>query len=536
MKTVHRFCRPVLACCLLFTLAGIVSANPSFNCKNASTFTEKRICANPTLAEADTKLAKAYNQFIKKLPEAARVTAKQMQQLWVRERDIWCGEQPPKALLDISIDFGYQAYDQSISAIDLYPGPPADKDHCINYYYQNALDALNRGALISRAFLTQSRSRVRVGVINIDAVEITSPQKLQPEDDYAAYLVQDIFIQNDEQRLNLVQAQLVGCETCFDGERFTPLELRFYLTQSGIIYTSTLNYSSSSGGRCGNYLQGGLRFFSVDGSIKNYSTPENDHEEVNLFFVQETCGAFIDHYHDWRVDKDDLVFADSSVASAYPYWTILNNLSRQAVTVAERKVVELPNLDESTTSLWGMPYKSIFATLKPILDKQTTAENTCAAVATAIDDYFNIKSVGVANNISNAQAMFILNKVMDKTYVKSMPPNFEVAAKVFLDYLDKIRAVENWPEKLQSAASRYPEPNDHFFMSPEPDWPADTNPFIQVGFYSDMGCIRDTPSPSFAPSFGVEEWIYRFWARRHKQDQIEAVEAALKAFLKLRQE
>lgn len=510
---------------LLWSNTGI--AAPSFSCENASTFTEKRICSNKELATIDSQLFKAYSKFLKELPEEHRNTAKKMQQLWIRERDIWCNQQTPKPFFKETFDEYDDAADLPNNfSIELYQMPPENKDLCLKNYYLNALDALKRGALISRAFLNDDRNRVHVGINSVQQIEI-SPEFTPPKKfDYDTNLAKNIAIQTATEKLELTQGKKIGCDNaCSESEVHIPLELRFYLTKSGNIFNGIVNYSAYHGGRCGHYAETKLQFFSAGTSLEYYSLPESS-DGINLRFTGYACWMGKMRYHDWGTDKNGLIFSTQQSNTGYPYYTLLVNLERYAVNITNKKVETLPSVDTSTSTLWGVPYSSIVASINAQVKPSPKSKNTCQAVSSAIDDYLQIKGIASNKYISNAQALFVLNNVMDNSFIKHASPNFDVAAKVFLNYLNKIRTVKNWQEKLNSATKKYPD----FSTGGLGGWPNDIHPFMEVGFYSDKGCMRDTPSPSY----GVEEWIYRFWARRYKEQQLESVESALKTYLRLR--
>lgn len=60
----------------------------SFNCKKASKPTERAICANQRLNEADTKLTNTYNILLRFGGDNSRIRSEQLQ--WLRDRN-QCG-------------------------------------------------------------------------------------------------------------------------------------------------------------------------------------------------------------------------------------------------------------------------------------------------------------------------------------------------------------------------------------------------------------------------------------------------------------
>ena len=88
MKNMHLSVISAIAAMLLVSLP---SQAASFNCKKAGNATEKAICANSRLSEADVKLANTYNILLRfASSDYAHYDIRSDQQDWLKRRNM-CG-------------------------------------------------------------------------------------------------------------------------------------------------------------------------------------------------------------------------------------------------------------------------------------------------------------------------------------------------------------------------------------------------------------------------------------------------------------
>jgi len=72
----------------LFCINGLGLAHAaSFSCDKAETSTEKTICQNRSLNDADVKMATTYNIVVHALPMGGRYAEKGAQYQWLKQRD-----------------------------------------------------------------------------------------------------------------------------------------------------------------------------------------------------------------------------------------------------------------------------------------------------------------------------------------------------------------------------------------------------------------------------------------------------------------
>ncbi|MDR1007777.1 MAG: ankyrin repeat domain-containing protein [Campylobacteraceae bacterium] len=138
-----RFCLSVI----LLTVSLAIAKEPSFNCKNASTLSEKLICSSDTLKELDADLARKYGNS----PSDAN---KQTQRAWIKERD--------KCLDKVCLVNIYQKRIAEISrqGITKYPFLPSLKyssddqlcEQVLNKYLNEFLDNDNKSELQEMAW------------------------------------------------------------------------------------------------------------------------------------------------------------------------------------------------------------------------------------------------------------------------------------------------------------------------------------------------------------------------------------------------
>src|SRR5262252_5418811 len=81
MQTGRNFCL-----CLVFGFAALGASAQSVHCAKAVTPSEKFICANQDLSEADTRMAAAYNAALVQLSEEGRRRLAESQHSWIKYR------------------------------------------------------------------------------------------------------------------------------------------------------------------------------------------------------------------------------------------------------------------------------------------------------------------------------------------------------------------------------------------------------------------------------------------------------------------
>ena len=69
---------------LFWGLFSFQATAASFDCKKASTWLEKTICANPELSKLDEQMAKAYSDALKILPPEGQKETKEYQRKWLK--------------------------------------------------------------------------------------------------------------------------------------------------------------------------------------------------------------------------------------------------------------------------------------------------------------------------------------------------------------------------------------------------------------------------------------------------------------------
>lgn len=509
-------------------MAAHAGAGPSYDCRKAATPTEIAICGDEQLSLLDRKLSRAYRDFYSALPPDAKSAARRMQQLWLRGREERCADGITGGVAGSSTS-PYMADmlgEMFVSVpYELVPRPEADTVSCIGEYYGNAIDALERGALSTYVFFRPDRRKYRIGLAGLDYVRLASEGSAEGDGadtmEYDSVFPLVAGVHGNEYPL---ATALLSDEHAKD-----VLGLRLFMTGGGSVHFAMYEYENYAGGRCGHSTELYQRFFSpVQGGIEWYrGDPVN---ALQLAYAQHACGVGYEEYSGWDAEDENLVFRFFDGYDFY-YWVTLPVFERKRVHRESREYVDLDPVDRSTESLWGRPYEELYQAVRKDIrgDGNTRSGSDCAAVASALDKYFDILRTASAEKVTVAQALFIGRNVLQGRHIGDLSPDLLIGARYFLFYLEKAREVDDWANKLQRATDRYPMPNHHYFMMPEPDWTDANNPFIQEGFYSDHGCFLNTQTRSF----GLEEWIYRFWARRARAGNLEQTEAILRRLISL---
>lgn len=86
-------CRYVVVMAVCFGVS-VVSRAQSFDCEKATTKVEKAVCADTSLSLEDDRLAAAYKQVIRDLPQDAKVMVRDGEANWLRSLENACAQKP----------------------------------------------------------------------------------------------------------------------------------------------------------------------------------------------------------------------------------------------------------------------------------------------------------------------------------------------------------------------------------------------------------------------------------------------------------
>jgi len=117
----------------------LLGASASFDCRQASTQTEKMICANPELSDADGRLGKTFKKLQTSLPKSQLTQLQQEQREWLTQRDQYLLEECWKdtacavqfyeeriAELETKMSVGDKVYGTVVTALNVRKGMGAD--------------------------------------------------------------------------------------------------------------------------------------------------------------------------------------------------------------------------------------------------------------------------------------------------------------------------------------------------------------------------------------------------------------------------
>ncbi|MCC8559827.1 lysozyme inhibitor LprI family protein [Xanthomonas vesicatoria] len=190
MKHHAHVVRLLLGSALVLSASGAGAA--SFDCKQASTPVEQRICAVPALGLLDDQLDESYQALVQTTPRAAVTGVREQQGAWLRQRNACAQDAKPDDCLQRSLTARadvlakalttqQQALDRIIASI---PGKPAEAAKQLQAY-----DAPLASAWL--AYLHQFVPAAGVDAALANARFGSARKALRKDDDFAASLLDD---------------------------------------------------------------------------------------------------------------------------------------------------------------------------------------------------------------------------------------------------------------------------------------------------------------------------------------------------------
>ncbi|WP_115528718.1 MULTISPECIES: lysozyme inhibitor LprI family protein [Xanthomonas] len=190
MKQHARVGRLLLGSALVLSASTAWAA--SFDCKQASTPVEKRICAVPALGLLDDQLDESYQALVQTTPRAAVAGVREQQRAWLRQRNACAQDAKPDGCLQRSLSARadvlakaltaqQQALDRIIASIPVNPAEAARQ--------LQAYDAPLASAWL--AYLHQFVPAAGVDAVLANARFESARKALRKIDDFAASLLDD---------------------------------------------------------------------------------------------------------------------------------------------------------------------------------------------------------------------------------------------------------------------------------------------------------------------------------------------------------
>lgn len=557
------------------------SSDPAFDCNKAMTRTETTICKSENLAALDRELTQKYRDFLDNLPnDKARAVAKSIQRQWIHTREAVCAEIENTNLgggskLDPSIDPTKLFYFEQYHRIEEYLSDSnhysPTREECVAFYYRVALKSMASGFLKADHFFAYGKNNMRVNVGNIKTV-VSKAMKDEPEGhnkERVAYAIKT--------RKN--GAHPLGESQITYGKHTSVSGLRFYLYQDGTLTVARINKTSRWGGRCGHSKSISLGMFRPIESGLKWLTDSNYGDGITVRYSKNVCGG--DDYSvskiraknsapEFEFVKNNNWYFWTKLPSSYSLYysrtegvykkhktrvTSLNDVRGRSagewVTMLRQENL-LPRVRDSVSRISGSSGAHLVpGSVKIDRDAEGRPEtnrialedwaaekgerispesqepkkkkgNQCDQFYDGFGKYIRLKRRASRESISLQMAFDIVERVVSGKHIESAR-GFVPTAKVFLNYLDKARQVEDWSSKVRDVTNEFPEPNHHYMLlGEEPHG----NPFEEAGFYTDSGCLSGGASPFSAAS--MEEWIYMFWGRRARDGNLQATEELLR--------
>lgn len=484
---VNYFCLTIL--CIASINSATADIKPSFDCKKASTINEKTICSSPVLSNLDKKMANEYRKFYSHLKQDNKIAAKKIQRIWLNNRGKGCGDK--------------------------------SREECLKQDYYNWLSNISKGFLVSkyrelkpgRVYSSPFSETIK---FRMDISENTAHDK-----DYGEI----------DQKLDLY---LVDGKELHKGSHYeygqninTDVidQIAFYMSRSGHIHLGLIQSIINFGGRCGAYTSQTIDF-------RNPIEPTSKITEVITYEADQACDTYEKELYKWAGTEDgSLTFYQLEYNSFY-YQEPFVEIKVTEINSKNASSKQYYYIDKDKHSFLGTPYEKIIDNIEnavlenihPIISK------TCNFPEYSFSDYYNAKALLGKYKLGFNQIEFISNNILNAKHL--------IKAKVYkpvliasLNYLDRLRTLENWESELKKAASKYPEINAtaNYYYDGDTNWTV--NPFIEAGFYSDPNCYSKSKSPLLHAS--MEEWIYLFWSRRLSDETLERTERLLRIVVKL---
>ncbi|EFF46672.1 secreted protein [Xanthomonas citri pv. aurantifolii str. ICPB 10535] len=186
---------PVVRCIVggALVLSAGAAWSASFDCKQAGTPVEKRLCAVPALGQLDDQLDEAYRGVLDTAPRASLTAVRDQQRAWLRQRNACaqdakvddCLQRSLKARVDAlgkTLDAQQQTLDRIIASI---PKTPADAARQLQGY-----DAPLASAWL--AYLHHFVPAAGVDAALANARFESARKALRKTDDFAASLLDDV--------------------------------------------------------------------------------------------------------------------------------------------------------------------------------------------------------------------------------------------------------------------------------------------------------------------------------------------------------
>jgi uncharacterized protein YecT (DUF1311 family) len=486
----------VLAVFLLSINAFSSPSGPSFDCSKATTNTEKTICQSPALSQLDLELNQKYIAFLQDLKSEVKANAQKVQLNWLSNRERACTSQPVEFYFEGNIpsDFQYLFF--------------TDTKSCLTGYYQDAIDAFNRGLISTKVWLYNeySRQNIELPFLNDSFIEFVETKNYNEPGD--KIYKGDWIYKTPTSTANLAEVYI--WEGGGNGSSHEePAFLNIYMDRDGFTFSSLLTAALVTGKRADCFYKNSydLSFIS---DLQNFSKPVKVEYQTKSYFPDCDSRKKI---VSWSFGEDKKIYVSRKVSLLTRYDRRLFTQSRfykYAVSVIDGdKLVDVEELSAKSTSL--VPIKRLVE-IKDNLDDEFFApasNNICDTVEIGVDLAFKVY---FNNDIRNASINYWIDEAED---IGSLDDYKNTAlyqtALVFKEYLEVINSEEDGWKKLRTATSQYryrqryrSYDNDKF-----------THPFEQVGLPSLYSCPAYREILRY-PDKSLDEQIYNFWARRSR--------------------
>jgi uncharacterized protein YecT (DUF1311 family) len=473
---------------------------PSFDCRKAATSIEKQICSSSELSRMDKELSGKYQEFLAQLDDTVAVKAKAIQRRWLKNRNIACSSEPVRFE-----EFGLtQEFDRYF-----FTTP----ESCLKIYYQESIDALNKGLIVTKEWLYDRRKSRTLGFLGEASLRYVEEYK-----EYGESKGVWVISMNETE-------YIVGHHDFSPGNSGWQSDTVFfniYMAASGVFFASVVDAGSIRSGRGDCYVQNSYQLSFIR-DLKSLSP------RVEVESVIKAGGPQCEQSKrilGWSFGGDDELYFTSRTPLTGKSRLMTKDrfyeYSLKKIQDGELVKIRTLNFEESHP----VALKSGLEIEKSLAkDYFTKASNDiCETVSSGMDlayqlyNHDEIQKASVNYWLGTMGLMVDLGKYQDTALYRT--------ALVFKEYLHAIKQREQWQSDLWKARHLY----DYPLYSGAPVKVYDNDkyrdPYHELGFPSLYNC---PPGGSYLryPEKSLDEQIYSFWVRRNEDRTLKYFEALL---------
>jgi len=474
----------------IILISGSTFANdgPSFDCSLAGNSIEKNICDSPHISALDLELNNLYEAFIRQADEGVKLKAKRMQRNWLVNRGKACSDQSAIFFEDgIPEDFKNVLFN--------------DQTNCLEVFYNDSIEAFNKGLILSKFWLYGERDSASIKVPSMEGVTL---EFNKTDSDYEDEFNGSWVIKSQSGSIQLSEVVAV---TGMSGWQSEPVFFNHYMDVNGNTFASLVSMKATSGTRADCFYRHSYSLSFID-SLINLTRPVVVERKVRSYYSD--CER-TDEILDWRFEDAELIFTKKiDLLKEARSFTKSRFFKYSLLKIEGHKLIEYEDLGFELASSTN---KSIEEIVESQSDEMYVkeADNQCQTIKTGLSLAFNLY---FQKDVRNTSMLYWIEKAKDFQNIdKYKDTSLYQTALIFKKYLETIKAHENWAASLSQAGRLY-EYNVYSglvkrsYKSAEFD-----HPFLEVGFPSLLPCPAYRSVLRY-PDTSLDEQIYGFWNRR----------------------